>query len=462
MGADILVVDDEQDIRELVCDILQDEGFHVRQAASSDEALARLSERMPAAVFLDIWLQGSELDGLGILEIIRERYVGIPVIMISGHGTVETAVSAMKLGAYDFIEKPFKEEHLLLLLQRALETRQLRLENESLKQFSSESLKLVGSSPVIQQLRQHIAKVGTTNSRVFIHGLPGSGKELTARLIHQASTRSGMPFVQVSAASLSPDRVEEELFGADTGQHGARRSGFLEQAHGGTLYLDEVGDMPMPVQAKLLRVLQEQRLPQGDQQSGMEIDVRVIASSSRNMLELMQRGQFREDLYYRLNVVPINVPPLNMHRDDIAELCEHFIALSVKQSGLTSRRIGKEAMALLESYHWPGNVRQLRNVVEWLLIMAPGEPETPIRASMLPKELFDATPIAEITGLGPEIMALPLKEARELFERQYLKSQIRRFGGNISKTSAYIGMERSALHRKLKLLELSPEERQGA
>lgn len=462
MADDILIVDDEKDICDLMADIFQDEHYTTRTALSSDTALESLAERIPSVVFLDIWLQGSELDGLGVLELIRDKYPAVPVIMISGHGTIETAVSAIKLGAYDFVEKPFKEEQLLHVVKRALEARKLKLENQELRVRSHSDGELVGSATVMQQLRQQIERVAPTNSRVFITGPAGSGKELTARCIHRASQRSNAPFAVLNAASMAPERVERELFGEeDTQSHsgGARTLGVLERAHGGTLFIDEVGDMPLATQAKILRMLQEQSFERLGGTRRIQVDVRVMAASSRDLRKLIEQGKFREDLFYRLNVVPIPIPALKERRDDISALCQYFIRRAADGSGLMPRKIGKEAMALLEAYQWPGNVRQLRNVIEWLLIMAPGEPETPIRANMLPAELFDGTPVAQMPGLGAEIMSLPLKEAREQFERQYLKSQISRFGGNISKTSTYIGMERSALHRKLKMLELTSEER---
>lgn len=464
MTADVLIVDDEKDIRELMAEVLKDEGYSPRTAASSDEALRALGERTPATVFLDIWLQGSELDGLGILEIIKERYPAVPVIMISGHGNIETAVSAIKMGAYDFIEKPFKEEHLLLVLRRALEARRLQLENQELRQKAHAVQKLVGSSTLMQQLRQHIDKVAPTNSRVMINGAAGSGKELVARMIHQKSLRRNGPFVVLSAPNMSPDRVERELFGEeDTGSPagGARVLGTLERAHGGTIFIDEVAEMPMATQGKILRVLHEQRFERVGGRRPVEVDVRIIAATSRDINDAIARGVFREELYYRLNVVPLKVPSLGERREDIEELCDYFVQHFVESAGLNARRFGKEAMALLQTYGWPGNVRQLRNLVEWVMIMAPGEPETPVRANMLPPNFFEDTPVSTLNNLTADIMGMPLKEAREFFERQYLRSQISRFGGNISKTSAFIGMERSALHRKLKMLDLANDDRRN-
>lgn len=460
MAADILVVDDEADIRELVAEILKDEGFKPRVAANSDQVLKLLAERVPAAVFLDIWLQGSELDGLGILEIIKDRYPDVPVIMISGHGNIETAVNAIKIGAFDFIEKPFKQDHLLMVLNRALDIRKLHLENQELKRKTQPLDRMIGNSNKMQQLRQQIEKVAATNSRVMITGPAGSGKELVARQIHLKSPRANSPFMVLSAPNMVPERVERELFGEeDTGSPngGARVMGTLERAHGGTVFIDEIAEMPLATQAKILRMVHEQKFERVGGVRPVEVDVRIIAATSRDIQAAITGGTFRQDLYYRLNVVPLYVPSLSERREDIEELCEYFLGYFSESAGLPLRRFGKEAMALLQAYDWPGNVRQLRNVIERVLIMAPGEPETPIRAGMLPQEIFENTPVSTLNDLSANVMGMPLKEAREYFEKQYLKSQINRFGGNISKTSGFIGMERSALHRKLKMLDLVDE-----
>lgn len=460
MATDILVVDDEADIRDLVAEILKDEGFNPRVAANSDQVLKLLAERVPAAVFLDIWLQGSELDGLGILEIIKDRHPNVPVIMISGHGNIETAVNAIRIGAFDFIEKPFKQDHLLMVLNRALDVRRLHMENQELKRKAQPFDLLVGNSGQMQQLRQHIEKVAVTNSRVMITGPAGSGKELVARQIHMKSARAGGAFVVLSAPNMAPERVERELFGEEdigSPNGGAKVMGTLERAHGGTVFIDEIAEMPLATQTKILRMVHEQKFERVGGARSVEVDVRIIAATSRDIQSAIANGTFRQDLYYRLNVVPLQVPPLSERRDDIEELCEYFMQYFSESAGLPLRKIGKEAMALLQAYDWPGNVRQLRNLIEWLLIMAPGEPETPIRAGMLPPELFENTPVSTLNDLSANVMGMPLKEAREYFEKQYLKSQINRFGGNISKTSVFIGMERSALHRKLKMLELVDE-----
>ncbi len=455
---DILLVDDEKDICALMADVLQDEGYTTRQVHSSDTALAALAERVPAAVFLDIWLQGSELDGLGILEIIRERYPDVPVIMISGHGNVEAAVGAMKLGAYDFIQKPFEEDELLLTLKRALEIARLKRENAELRLRSGVHAELVGQSVPMQQLRQAIAKVAPTNSRVFITGASGTGKELVARIIHQQSRRAEGPFVVLSAHSMAPEKIEQELFGVENTQNmlgGASKLGVLERAHGGTLYIDEVADMPLETQAKILRVLQEQRFERMGGGQPVTVDVRIIVATSRDMMAEIAIGSFRQELYYRLNVVPLKVPSLAERREDIASLCAFFLKRFAESAGLPNRTLSDEVVAILESYRWPGNVRELRNLIERLMILAPGQAKEPIGITMLPPEYTAATPHAHMPSLSEDIMSLPLKEARELFERQYLQAQINRFGGNISKTSSFIGMERSALHRKLKSLEVA-------
>jgi two-component system nitrogen regulation response regulator NtrX len=424
--------------------------------------LQAVAERVPAAIFLDIWLQDSELDGLGILEILQTRHKDVPVIMISGHGSVETAVTAMKRGAYDFIEKPFKEEHLLLVLQRALRTRRLELENQDLRQKTPQTDRLVGQSSAMQQLRQQLERVAAANSRILITGAAGTGKALVAERIHQQSPRRNNPFVTLSAPNMAPDRVELELFGEEdtaSANGGAKTIGLLERAHGGTVFIDEVADMPLATQGKILRMVHEQRFERLGGSRSVEVDVRIVVATSKDMQACIAQGSFREDLYYRLNVVPLYVPSLVERREDIEELCEYFLSQFSAANGLAPRKIGKEAMALLQVYRWPGNVRQLRNLMEWMLIMAPGEPETPIRANMLPPEFFYDTPVSTVSDINADIMCMPLKEAREFFERQYLRSQIDRFGGNISKTSAFIGMERSALHRKLKMLELAGSER---
>ncbi len=451
MAQDILIVDDEADIRELIGGLLEDEGYQARYAAEADGALAAIMARKPALAILDVWLQGSRLDGIELLDEIKQADPDLPIIVISGHGTIETAVAAIRKGAYDFIEKPFKSDKLLVTVERALETSRLRRENAELRSKSEVFSELVGESAAAIALRNMIEKVAPTNSRVLISGPPGSGKELVARMIHAQSLRADGPFVPVSAAMMNPDRVEDELFGSETDGR-VDRVGLLEQAHGGTLFLDEVGDMPIATQGKLLRMLVEQRFKRLGGGSDVEVNVRVLSSSARDLRNLIAQGRFREDLFHRLAVVPLDAPSLAERRDDIPLLVHHFIERLVAMSGLPPRRIGDDAMAALQAHDWPGNVRQLRNNVERLLILAGGDPEDPVTLDSLPSEVAGRSGNGE-TGFDAERMiALPLRDARERFEREYLKAQINRFGGNISRTATFIGMERSALHRKLKTL----------
>ena len=451
MASDILVVDDEEDIRELVAGILSDEGQETRTAKDADTALQALDARLPRLVFLDIWLQGSRLDGLSLLDEIKRQYPDLPVVMISGHGNIETAVSAIKRGAYDFIEKPFKADRLVLVAERALETSRLKKEVSQLKRKSADSLELIGKSQAMNQLRQSIERIAPTNSRVMIYGASGSGKEMAARAIHQLSPRANGPFVTVNAAAITPERMEIELFGTEmTG--GERKIGALEEAHGGVLYIDEVADMPRETQNKILRVLVDQSFERVGGTKRVKVDIRIISSTAQNLEAMIAEGRFREDLFHRLAVVPLSVPPLADRREDIPELVHFFVRQLADQAGIRPRTIGDDAMAVLQSHGWPGNVRQLRNNVERLLILSRGdENETVITASLLPAEVGDMLPRVP-TQSDQHIMSLPLREAREVFEKEYLIAQINRFGGNISKTSEFVGMERSALHRKLKSL----------
>lgn len=452
MAADILIVDDERDIRELVAGILGDEGHGTRTAKDADDALGQIGQRRPSLLLLDIWLQGSRLDGLELLDVVKEQHPDLPVVMISGHGNIETAVSAIKRGAYDFIEKPFNADRLVLVAQRALEAQQLRREIRDLKQRALIADRLVGSSSIINQLRATVDRVAPTNSRVMITGPSGAGKELTARTIHGLSARAQGPFVVINAASITPETMEAELFGVEQGDGKGRRIGALEEAHGGTLFIDEVADMPRETQNRILRVLVDQNFTRVGGTTRVHVDVRVISSTSRDLESEIRQGRFREDLFHRLAVVPLRVPGLAERREDIPELVDHFLDQISTATGLPKRRIAEDAMAVLQIHDWPGNVRQLRNNVERVMILTGGDPNAVVTSDMLPPEVGSMLPTMP-TGMGAEhIMALPLREARELFEREYLNAQINRFGGNISRTAEFVGMERSALHRKLKTL----------
>ncbi|HMR30470.1 MAG TPA: sigma-54 dependent transcriptional regulator [Geminicoccaceae bacterium] len=460
MSKDILIVDDEAAIREIVGAILEDEGYRPRSASNSDETFREVARRVPGLVLLDIWLEGSQLDGVQILERLRSEHPLLPVVMFSGHGTIETAVGAIKKGAYDFIEKPFKSDRLLLSIARALEASRLRRENAELRDRAGDEVELIGTSSAISKVRQTIERVAPTGSRIFISGPPGSGKELAARQIHAHSRRADGPFVVVNAAALGTDRVDLELFGAEAGHGGSdqRLVGTLERAHTGTLLLDEVADMPLETQGRILRLLQEQRFTRlgGDQR--IEVDVRVIASTNRDIKAEMSAGRFREDLYYRLNVVPLQMPALAERRTDIPLLVRHFMQRAARSAGLPPRAVTDEAMAVLQTAEWPGDVRQVRNTVEWMLIMAPGEAQEPIGIDGLPPDLTNSAAGTMDPTSNAELVSMPLREAREHFERTYLHTQLERFGGNISRTASFVGMERSALHRKLKTLGLNSDD----
>jgi two-component system nitrogen regulation response regulator NtrX len=459
MAHDILIVDDESDIRILTAGILEDEGYQIREAANSAQALATIETRRPSLVLLDIWLQGSELDGLGILKEVKKDHPALPVVIMSGHGTIETAVAAIKLGAYDFIEKPFKADRLILVIERAIEAARLKRENEELRLRAGPAHELVGRSPALREVQQAIERVAPANSRVLISGPAGAGKEVVARLVHTRSRRADGPFVVLNCATMQPERMEIELFGTEAGNSSPRKIGTFERAHTGTLFLDEVADMPLETQGKIVRVLQEQIFERVGGTTRVEVDVRVIAATSRDLSELIHVGRFREDLFYRLNVVPIRVPALRERRDDIPVLAEHFMMRAAQAIGQSPRAIGADALAALQAYDWPGNVRELRNVIERLLIMAPGTPSQPIGVEVLPVEIGATSPVTQKWDNNAEIMGLPLREAREIFEREYLLAQVNRFGGNISRTAAFVGMERSALHRKLKLLGVQADDK---
>jgi two-component system nitrogen regulation response regulator NtrX len=464
MPHEILIVDDEPDIRLLIDGVLRDEGYDTSQAADSDQALAAFRARRPSLALLDVWLQGSRMDGLGILAAFHREEPQVPVVIISGHGTIEMAVQAIQRGAYDFIEKPFESDRLLLVVRRALEAAALARENAELRLRAGPETALTGTSGATGSVRGQIERVAPTGSRVLIQGPAGSGKEVAARMIHARSRRAGGPFVVLNCATLAPGRFEEELFGIEAGSDPAahpRRSGVLERAHGGTLLLDEVSDMPLETQGKIVRVLQDQAFERLGGSHRVKVDVRVLATTNKDLQSEIAAGRFREDLYYRLAVVPLKLAPLKDRREDIPLLAQYLMARSAETSGMPARELSADAMTALQAYDWPGNVRQLRNVIDWLLIMAPGGQADPIRPDMLPPEIGANAPALLTIDPAADIMALPLREARDLFETQYLQAQLLRFGGNISRTAQFVGMERSALHRKLKQLGVNSEEKVG-
>ncbi|MDO5704238.1 MAG: sigma-54 dependent transcriptional regulator [Paracoccus sp. (in: a-proteobacteria)] len=446
--SDILIVDDERDIRELIADILGDEGFTTRTAANSDEAIAELNAAEPALMVLDIWLKDSRMDGIDILKQVKRNNPEVPVVIISGHGNIEIAVAAIRQGAYDFIEKPFNIDQLMVVINRAMETSRLRRENTALKKGEVRAADMLGNSAAFRRLRDNLDKVAKSNGRVMLTGEPGAGKELAARYIHQHSPRADEPFVTVPCATIAPERMEEVLFGRETSERGVE-PGLLEQAHGGVIYFDEVADMPLGTQPKILRVLTEQQFQRAGGNDKVRVDLRVISSTHRDLASEITAGRFRQELYDRLNVVPVVVPALSDRRDDIGLLATHFIQRFHEEQGLPARDLPDETVAALGSMRWPGNIRQLRNVIERVLIL--GDGTGPIQPAEL--EPQGTTPDnSETLSLGPQITAMALREAREMFEREYLLAQINRFGGNISRTAQFVGMERSALHRKLKSL----------
>lgn len=453
---DILVVDDEKDIRELVSDILVDEGYTTRKAANSDETFAEINKEAPDLIILDIWLKESKLDGIDILKTVRRDNPDIPIVIISGHGNIEIAVAAVKQGAYDFIEKPFNIDQLMVVIARAMETSRLRRENAQLKVRDVTSSVMVGNSAAFRNLQSQLDKVTKTNGRVMLTGPSGCGKEVAARYIHSKSDRSQAPFVSVNSASIEPDRMEEVLFGREGGERGFE-PGLLEQAHGGIVFFDEVADMPIGTQSKILRVLVDQQFTRVGGADKVRVDIRVLSATNRNLIQEIEAGNFREELYHRLNVVPITVPSLEARREDIALLADHFMAELNTAQGLPIRPLAEETEALLQTMSWPGNVRQLRNVIERVLILGPDKGE--IEPSEIPGN--ETSGGGESAGLSNSYATLPLREAREMFEREYLMAQINRFGGNISRTANFVGMERSALHRKLKTLNVVTTNKAG-
>ena len=464
MAYDILIVDDEPDIRLLIDGILRDEGYETRGAGDADAAIAAFRMRRPSLVVLDVWLQGSRMDGLSLLEAFHSEEPQVPVAMISGHGNIEMAVQAIQQGAYDFIEKPFNSDRLLLVVRRALEAAALERENAELRLRAGAEAVLIGDSAVVSGLRAAVDRVAPTGSRVLIQGPAGSGKEVLARMVHSRSRRADGPFVVLNCATLAPSRFEEELFGLEAGADPAaqpRRAGVLERAHGGTLLLDEVSDMPLETQGKIVRALQDLTFERLGGSARVKVDVRVLSTTNKDLQSEIAAGRFREDLYYRLAVVPLKVPALKDRREDVPPLAQHFIVRSAENAGMQPRELSADTLAALQTYDWPGNVRQLRNLMDWLLIMAPGGAADAIRADMLPPEIGSNAPALLNIDPTADIMGLPLREARDMFETQYLQAQLLRFGGNISRTAQFVGMERSALHRKLKQLGVNSDEKVG-
>jgi two-component system, NtrC family, nitrogen regulation response regulator NtrX len=464
MAHDILIVDDEPDIRLLIDGILRDEGYDTRGAGDSDAAVASFRVRRPSLAILDVWLQGSRKDGLALLESFHSEEPQVPVVMISGHGNIEMAVQAIQQGAYDFLEKPFKADRLLLVVRRALEAAALARENAELRLRAGPEASLTGDSAALNVLRAGVERVAPTGSRVLIHGPAGSGKEVVARMVHARSRRTDGPFVVLNCATLAPGRFEEELFGMEAGSDPLaqpRRAGVLERAHGGTLLLDEVSDMPLETQGKIVRALQDSTFERLGGSARVKVDVRVLSTTNKDLQNEIASGRFREDLYYRLAVVPLKVPALKDRREDVPALAQRFIVRSAESAGMQPRELSADTLAALQAYDWPGNVRQLRNLMDWLLIMAPGGGADVIRADMLPPEIGANAPALLNIDPTADIMGLPLREARDLFETQYLQAQLLRFGGNISRTAQFVGMERSALHRKLKQLGVNSDEKVG-
>lgn len=464
MTYDILVVDDETDICNLICDALQDEEYQTRTASNDLLALSMLDEKVPTVVILDVWLQGSELDGLGVLEIIKKKYPYLPVIVISGHGNIETAVNAIKMGAYDYVEKPFTADKLIVTVKRACQVAKLQKENAALRVYATEAQKLVGNSVVMNLLKQSILKVAPTSSRILISGPHGSGKKLVAKLLHEKSKRRGQPFVVFSAAGMTEEKAQLELFGEESKDvfSQPRKVGVLELAHMGTLFIDEVADLPLSVQSRILSFLQNGSFVRSGGKNIVKLDVRIISSTSKDLKKEILQNKFREDLFYRLNVIQIDVPSLSERKEDIQILSEFFLHYFYQYSGFPLRKLATETILALQNYSWPGNVRQLRNVLEWLLIMSDSSPDKPITANILPPEIVSNNAQNNVSVQSSDttmkVIDLPLRDAREAFEKQYLMAQLTRFDSNITKMATFIGMERSALHRKLKSLEINTQD----
>ena len=449
----ILVVDDEKDIRQLLGQILSDEGYKVCLARNSESAMNEINENAPDLIILDIWLKDSHMDGIEILKTVRSNDHDIPVVVISGHGNIEIAVAAVKQGAYDFLEKPFNSEQLLVVIRRALEASRLRREITNLRRNELVASNMVGDSTSFKTLKTQLDKVTRSNGRVMLSGPAGSGKEIAARYIHINSHRAKEPFVSVSCASIEPNKMEEVLFGTEF--DGIIKPGLLEKSNGGILFFDEVADMPLRTQSKILRVLVEQTFSRVGGNDLVRVDLRVISSTSKNLVAKISAGEFREELFHRLNVVPIKVPSLESRREDIPILTKHFTEQLRQTEGLPHRLFSESALTKMQTMPWPGNIRQLRNAVEQVLILGPEN--MPVEALELP-EPRQIDKVNTVNNVFEEnLINLSLRDAREVFEREYLMTQINRFGGNISKTAIFVGMERSALHRKMKTLSIVSE-----
>ena len=436
----ILIIDDEKDIRDSISGILNDEGYNSVTARNSQEALIKINDNTFDIIILDVWLNDSELDGIQLLKEIKKIDAEIPVLIISGHGNIEIAVDAIKTGAYEFIEKPFSSERLLLTIKRSIETSLFKIENKSLKQKNIDDYKFIGDSNTIIKVKQLIDKVAPTSSRVIIYGDSGTGKDLVAKEIHKNSKYSDGNFIIVNSALMEPDGIEEELFGLEENSR-IIKQGFFEQANNGTLFIDEIGDMPIQTQSKILRVLTDSSFYRVGSNKPVNVNARLLCSSTENLEKLVENGNFRMDLFHRLNVVSITLPKLSDRTQDIDELIEYFSKIYSTNANSNTSDLRDYIKTNYMNYDWPGNVRELRNIVERYCIIGGKITEN--------KEQLDS-------GFNSKnVISMPLKNARRIFEKNYLESQIQRFNGNISKTASFIGMERSALHRKLKQLGIS-------
>ena len=455
--SDILIVDDEKDIRELISEILIDEGFSTRLASNSAECLNQVSSALPSLLILDIWLKDSNMDGIDILKKVKVDCPQVPAVIISGHGNIEIAVSAIKQGAYDFIEKPFNIEQLLVVVRRAMETSSLRRENKKLKQKDIVEYELKGESIIFRNFVSNLDKVSKANSRVLISGSSGSGKKISARYIHDNSKQAAGNFIVIDCSVSDQDALDRMLFGVENGE-GIQEVGALEKANRGTIYLDEIAEMPLDLQGKLLKFLVEKTITRNGSTKKFDVDLRIISSTRTNLSEKIKSKKFREDLFHRLNVVPIKTPSLNERIDDIPLLAKYFVEQLSSSNGFAYREFTNEALSFLQVMNWPGNIRQLRNLIERVLIL--GNPADKISSEELvfsgPKEKDNGE---KINLISSELAGMSLREAREIFERDYLMLQINRFGGNISKTAAFVEMERSALHRKLKSLGINSSQK---